>query len=240
MNRRVPVFAVVALAASGALAACGSSPLSTPAPTSTTAPVQVTAVPSTTSVGTPTPTSTAAVASTPSPSTASSQGPATTPIPGSTLDPSLSDAGVVGRLVIPADTRNDYTGTHDIVGLASDASDCSYSLEGDEFTAVAWYDDAPNGMLHQMAVTVPADTVPSNDGELRAAISSGSVYADFVNETGFGSAYSGATSKGDGSSSSIDIVLHGNTLVFTFTGTTWDKIDFSGQMMCAGMAHGGE
>jgi hypothetical protein len=150
----------------------------------------------------------------------------------------LSDAGVVGRLVIPQDTRNDFTGTHDIVGLESDSSQCSYSLDGDEFTAVAWYDAAPNGMLHQMAVTVAADEVPANDGEQRAAISNGSVYADFVSESGFGTAYTGATSKGDGSSSSINIVLDADTMVFTFTGTTWDKIEFSGQMMCSGMAGG--
>ena len=29
--------------------------------------------------------------------------------------------------------------------------------------------------------------------------------------------------------------MTGDTLVFTFTGTTWDGIDFSGQMMCANM-----
>lgn len=162
-------------------------------------------------------------------------GPITTPVPGSSLDPSLSDAGVVGRLTIPNDTRSGRTGTHEIVGLADDESNCGYSLEGDEFTAVAWYDAAPNGMLHQMAVTVGTDYVPANDGEQRAGISDGSVYADFGSETGFGTAYGGATSSNDGSSSTIDIVLTGHTLVFSVTATTWDGIDFSGQMICAGM-----
>jgi len=189
---------------------------------------------------TPTITPAAAATATALPSAGASTAPVTTPVPGSSLDPSLSDAGVVGRLVIPDDTRNDFTGTHDIVGLEADSSDCSYSLDGTEFTAVAWFDAAPDGMLHQMAVSVPADTVPANDGEQRAQINNGSVYADFATESGFGSAYSGATSKGDGSSSSIDIVLNGDTMVFSFTGTTWDKIDFSGQMICAGMAEGGE
>jgi len=158
----------------------------------------------------------------------------TTPVPGSTLDPTVSDAGIVGRLIISNDTRNDYTGTHDIIGLQADGSNCSVSLDGADFTAVAWYDAAPDGMLHQMAVTVPADTVPANDGEHRAAINNGTVYADFVSESGFGTAYSGAVGNGDGSSSSIDIVLIGKTLEFDFSGTTWDGIDFTGQMLCAG------
>ena len=164
--------------------------------------------------------------------------PIRTPIPGSTLDPSLSDAGVAGRITIPNDTRdanNNRTGTSEILGLADDGSDCDYSLDGTEFTAVAWYDAAPNGMLQQMAVTIGTDFLPANDGEQRMGITNGSVYADFVSESGFGTAYGGALSKGDGSSSSIDVAMTGTTLVFTFTGTTWDGITFSGQMMCTNM-----
>jgi hypothetical protein len=166
----------------------------------------------------------------------------TTPVPGSSLDPSLSDAGVVGRLTIAHDTRpdrigtDDHTGTSEILGRSADGSDCSFSLGGDDFTAVASYDDAPNGMLHQMAVSVSTDFVPANDGEQRAGVSDGRVYADFSSESGFGTAYSGdSTEETNGGTSTIDIERTGDTLVFTFTGTTWDEIDFSGQMMCSGM-----
>lgn len=220
--RRAPLVAASALACV-ALAGCASAQ-STPAPTTATTAAPIATVPP----AEPTPTLVAATA-TPAPT------PKTTIGPTGTLDPSLSDAGVVGRLVIANDTRNDFSGTHDIVGLAADSSGCSFSLEGDEFTAVAWYDAAPDGMLHQMSVSVPADETPANDGEQRAGIDDGSVFADFATHSGFGSAYGGATSKGDGSSSSIDIVVNGDTMIFSFTGQTWDGIDFSGQMMCAGV-----
>jgi hypothetical protein len=240
-------MAPLVVAAAALLAGCGASSQTTPTPTRTAAPpatiAVATAVASPSPFTAPTPPSTPSaqptfVEPTTSASAAASQAAVTTPVPGSTLDPSMSDSGVVGRLIIPNDTRNDFTGTHDIYGLEADGSNCSFSLDGNEFTAVAWYDDAPDGMLHQMAVSVPADTAPANDGEQRAAISNGSVYADFATETGFGSAYSGAISKEDGSSSSIDIALNGGTMVFTFTGTTWDDIAFEGQMMCSGMAGG--
>lgn len=175
---------------------------------------------------------------TPVESPAESQAPATTPVPGSSLDPSLSDAGVVGRVTLANDTRNGWTGTHEIIGLASDGSDCSYSTDGDEFTALAWHNSAPDGMIHQMAVTVPTDEMPSNDGEQRAGIADGRVYVDFVSASGFGTAYSGdATTEGAGSVT-LAVSQSGSTLTFTFTGATWDAIDFSGQMICAGM--GGE
>jgi len=177
-------------------------------------------------------------APTPDASHVPTSAPMRTPIPGSTLDPSLSDAGVAGRITIPDDTRdasNNRTGTSEILGLADDGSDCGYSLDGTEFTAVAWYDAAPDGMLHQMAVTIGTDYLPANDGEQRMGITNGSVYADFVSESGIGTAYGGALSKGDGSSSSIDAQMTGTTLVFTFTATTWDGIAFSGQMMCSNM-----
>jgi hypothetical protein len=239
--RRAPVLAVASVALAFALAACGNStPAATPATTTLLAATQqptLVSAPSATALTTPTPAPTAAPTIVPSiPASAElSMAPVATVVPGSSLDPSLSDAGIVGRLTIPNDTRNAFSGTHQIIGLAADSSNCGYSLDGNEFTAVAWYDAAPDGMLHQMSVAISTDFVPSNDGEERAAISDGSVYADFVTDSGFGTAYGGATSKGDGSSSSIDAKLTGDTLVFTFTGTTWDGIDFSGQMMCTGM-----
>jgi hypothetical protein len=76
-----------------------------------------------------------------------------------------------------------------------------------------------------------------NDGEQRAGISDGRVYTDFSSESGFGTVYSGdSTEETDGGTSAIDVERSGDTLVFTFTGTTWDDIDFSGQMMCTGMS----
>jgi hypothetical protein len=185
----------------------------------------------------------ASAAASPEASSGASQLPITTPVPGSSLDPSLSDAGVAGRFTIAADTRpdrigtDDHSGTSEILGVEADGSDCSFSFSGDEFTAVAWYDDAPNGMLHQLAVSVSTDFIPANDGEQRAGISDGRVYADFSSESGFGTVYSGdSTEESDGGTSTIDVERTGDTLVFTFTGTTWDDIDFSGQMACTGMA----
>jgi hypothetical protein len=171
-----------------------------------------------------------------------SRAPITTPIPGSSLDVTQSDAGVAGRLAIPDDTRDDrigtadHTGTSEILGRTSDGSDCSYSFDGDTFTAVAWYDAAPDGMLHQMAVSIPSDEMPANAGEQRSGISNGRVYADFASESGFGTTYSGdATEENNGGSSTIAAVLNADTLTFTFTGTTWDGVDFSGQMICTGV-----
>jgi hypothetical protein len=159
---------------------------------------------------------------------------APTTAPSASLDPSLSDAGVVGRVTISNDTRSGRDGTHDIVGVAADGSDCSLSWEGDEYTAVAWYDDAPDGMIHQMAVTIAADEVPDVDGESTMDITDGRVYIDFVSESGFGTAYSGdSTEEGEGSVT-IDVTRVGEGLVFDFhDGVTWDEVRFAGQMACA-------
>ena len=92
-------------------------------------------------------------------------------------------------------------------------------------------------MLQQMAVRVSTDFIPANDGEQRAGISDGRVYADFASESGFGTAYSGdSTEETNGGTATIDVERAGDTLVFTFTCTTWDDIDFSGQMMCSRMS----
>ena len=169
----------------------------------------------------------------------SSGEPATTPVPGSSLDPTLSDAGVAGRITIPNDTRNDWTGTHEILGRKADGSNCSPSFDGDTYGGVAWYDDAPNGMIHQMSVSIPIDEMPANDGEQRSGITNGRVAVDFVNDSGFGTLYSGdSTEESDGGSSTIDVVINGNTVTFSFTATTWDDIQFSGQLMCTGMQFG--
>ena len=52
-------------------------------------------------------------------------------------------------------------------------------------------------MLHQMSVTVPTDDMPANDGEQRNGITNGRVYADFVSESGFGTAYSADCHSGE-------------------------------------------
>jgi hypothetical protein len=155
--------------------------------------------------------------------------------PGSSLDPAASDAGVAGRLTIVDDTRGDRSGTHEIIGLAADGSGCSFSLTGDEFSAAAWFDGAPAGMLHQMALTIPTDTVPVNDGELRMAIPDGRFYSDFVSDSGFGTEYSSDPGQQGGGTLKVDARRSGNSLTLSFNGTTWDEIEFSGQMICSGL-----
>ena len=198
LTRRASVIAAALLGASAALAACTSAtPAATPrasAPVASTPLVTVPAAPSATLAASSTPaaSATASVPASAGASSAPSHLPITTLVPGSSLDPSLSDAGVAGRITIVDDTRperigtDDHTGTSEILGREADNSDCSFSLSGDDFTAVAWYDDAPSGMLHQMAVRISTDVIPANDGEQRAGISDGRVYADFSSESGFG------------------------------------------------------
>jgi hypothetical protein len=188
------------------------------------------------------PTAPATASASAAPSEAASQAPAVTIVPGSSLDVTQSDSGVAGRFTIANGVGEgslrpyDRTGTHEILGRDADGSDCSYSFSGDTFTAVAWYDDAPNEMLHQLTVVVPADEMPSNDGEQRAGIADGRVYADFSSDQAFGTAYSGdVNEESNGGTSTIDVVQKGDTITFSFSGTTWDKIDFSGQMICAGV-----
>ena len=233
--RRVSLTAATVLLLTALVAGCASTSPSPAAPsaTATTPASSAAAIPPPTAstapatlIATPT-TAASAVAS-----AGSSQLPIRTPVPGSSLDPALSDSGIVGRITMPNDARNGWSGTYEILGVAADGSECSYSLDGNEFTAVAWYASAPNGMLHQMSVTVPTDEMPANDGEQRAGITDGSVYADFVSDSGFGTAYTGAEAKGDGSTSKIDIGQSGILLTFSFSGSTWDQVDFTGQMMC--------
>jgi hypothetical protein len=84
-----------------------------------------------------------------------------------------------------------------------------------------------------------ADLGRCHSGERRRArgISDGRVYADFSSESGFGTVYSGDSDRGaNGGTSRIDVERSGDMLVFTFTGTAWDDIDFSAQMMCTGMS----
>ena len=153
--------------------------------------------------------------------------------PGASLDPALSDAGIVGRVTIANDTRDDRSGTHDIVGVAADASDCAYSFDGDEFIAVAYNEDVANGAVRQMSVTVPTDSMPANDGEQRIDISNGSAFVDFMSETGVGTSYTGAAERDEGTST-IDVTVSGDLVIFDFEAATGDDITFAGQLVCQG------
>lgn len=258
--RRAPLLATAAFAATAALAGCMSvTPAATPPATvgAPTAAATAAATQQPSAALTPAPTTTAAPTATPvasvpastEPSAGASSEPTsgavTTPVPGSSIDVTQSDAGIVGRLTIEDDTRpqrigtDDHTGTSEIIGRADDGSSCDFGF-GDDFNAVAWYNDAPNGMLHQMSISVPVDEMPANDGEQRAGITDARMYADFVSESGFGTAYSGDSTEADnGGSSKMDISFDAGTLTFTFTGTTWDDIAFSGQLICSGVDLGG-
>lgn len=152
------------------------------------------------------------------------------PSPGVSLDPALSDAGVVARVTLPDDTRGGRTGTHLIVGQASAGSDCSVSFEGDEFTAVAWVDDAEDGELTRLSVTVPAADVPEGIGATQDI--DGRVSFDFISASGVGTLYTGDSSGDDDGQSTINVARVGDLLVFDFSGLTWDDVAFNGQAMC--------
>jgi len=158
-----------------------------------------------------------------------------TAAPSGGLDPSLSDEGVVGRITITGDARRDESrdGTYEIIGGTADGFDssCGYSLD-DEFTAVAWDDDAPEGQIRQMAVTVAAANIPEGD-ETISGIEDGRVYTEFMSENFFGTAYSADAADDDRTSVTVDVTRIGDGLVFDYTGLTWDQVEFTGQMACA-------
>lgn len=152
------------------------------------------------------------------------------PSPLPALDPALSDAGVVALVTLPNDTRGGRTGTHLIVGERAAGSDCSTSFDGTEFTAVAWVDDAANGQLARLSVTVPATDVPAADGATGDI--DGRVSFDFMSESGFGTLYTGDSSEDGEGRSMIDLIRAGDLLSFVFEGTTWDDVAFAGQALC--------
>jgi len=155
--------------------------------------------------------------------------PTLAPLP--TLDPALSDAGVVALAALPDDTRGDRTGVHVIVGQRAAGSDCAASFDGEEFSVVAWVDDAAEGQLARLSVTVPAESVPAASGSVDDI--DGRVSFDFVSASGFGTLYTG-DSSGDGDGrSTIDVLRAGDVLTFTFEGVTWDEVTFSGLAICA-------
>lgn len=161
-----------------------------------------------------------------------SPAPSAAPSPAPSLDPSLSDAGIVGRATITNDSRAGRNGTYDIIGVAADSS-CGISFEGDEVIAVAANYDAPEGQLRQMSVNVPREDVPAEDGQTTSGITDGGASFDFVSQSGIGTQYSGNAADDERTSSTIAVTRHGTGLAFDFTGTTWDAIPFSGQLICA-------
>lgn len=163
------------------------------------------------------------------PSTAPSSGP--TSEPGASLDPSLSDAGIVARVTITNDTRGGRDGTHDIIGVDADGSECSGAFE-DDYVVVAWYDDAPIGQIHRFSVSVAHADVPAEDGST-TDIEDGGVSFDFVSESGFGTQYTGNATRENEGSATIDVTRAGTSLTFDFEGVTNDGVNFAGQMICS-------
>jgi hypothetical protein len=174
-------------------------------------------------------------ASTPAPSAApASQAPSAEPTagPGASLDPALSDAGIVARVTISNDTRGGRDGTHDIIGVADDGSECSGAFEEPEYIVIAWYDDAPIGQIHRFGVSVGADDVPDGDGAV-TGIDDGGVSFDFVSESGFGTQYTGNATRENEGSVTIDVTRTGPVLSLDFEGVTNDGVNFAGQLICS-------
>lgn len=183
----------------------------------------------------PAPIVTASPAGSAAPSTPPSNAPATnapTTGPDGSLDPSLSDAGIVARVTISNDTRGGRDGTHDIIGLAEDGSECSGAFEEPEYIVVAWFDDAPNGQIHRFGITVAATDVPAADGST-TDVENGGVSFAFASESGLGTQYTGNATRENEGSVTIDVTRAGTSLAFDFEGVTSAGVNFVGQMICA-------
>jgi hypothetical protein len=155
-----------------------------------------------------------------------------TPAAGASLDPSLSDAGIVARVTITGDAAyGKRDGTYDVIAVDDDGSECSPSFEGDEFIAVAWYDDAPIGQIHRFGISVDAADIPADEGTA-TDVEDGRVSFDFVSETGIGTQYTGAAADDDGFVT-LDITRSADAITFDFDGQTYVGVQFSGQMICA-------
>jgi hypothetical protein len=152
--------------------------------------------------------------------------------PGGSLDPSLSDAGIVARVTITNDTPGGRDGTHEIIGLEADSSYCLPDLGDPTYTAVAWYDDAPIGKIHRFSVSVPSADIPTEDGSTMG-IEDGGVSFDFVSASGFGTQYTGAAGRPNEGSSTINVTRSGDSLTLDFEGETYVGVTFAGEMICA-------
>ena len=165
------------------------------------------------------------------PTTRASAPPNPTAPPLATLDPSRSDAGVFGRVTIDNDTRADRNGVYDIYGVDDDGSECSGAFEEPDYIVVAYDEDAADGYLRQLGVSVAAADIPEEDGIIYG-IANGGVSFDFASETGFGTTYSGNSTRENQGSSTIDVTRSGAGLVFDFTGVTYDAVTFTGTLVC--------
>lgn len=144
------------------------------------------------------------------------------------LDPALSDVGVVGCVTLANDLAGSRDGTYDIIGVAADASSCSVSFDGSEFTAVAQNQSVPAGAVSRLSVTVPTSSMQQVEGG--AADISGRVRFDFAGADP-GSTYTGDASQDDGQST-IAIEWTAGRLTFDFTGVTAADAVFSGKVVC--------
>ena len=167
----------------------------------------------------------------PGPTTAPTQVPsmATNAPPIASLDPSTSDAGVVAWVTVSNDARGGRDGTYEIAGRGADGSECALDPEGDEFTLVAWKDDAPDGQLLRLSVTIPQAQLSAGGG---SRTTDGRVSFDFVSQSGFGTLYTGdARGDNEGRSSIAASRPYGQRL-FDFEGMTYDGVAFAGQAAC--------
>lgn len=204
--------------------ACGGGGQPTPAPTQ-----QPTSASTATPGATPT-TAAPTDAATATPDTTPSVAPSATS--GASLDPSQSDAGIAATVTLTNDTRGGRDGTHEIYAVADDGSECSGSFEEPDFIVVAWYDDAPDGMIHRFGISVAAEDVPTADGTT-TDVADGGVSFDFVSPSGIGTQYTGNATRENEGSSMIDITRSGSMLTFDFEGVTNDNVNFAGQFVCA-------
>lgn len=152
---------------------------------------------------------------------------ATPPATTCNLEPALSDAGVVGCVTLADDLVGGRDGGYDIVGVAADASSCSFSSDGSEFTAVAQNQSVPTGKVSRLSVTVPAGSMQQAAGSADIA---GRVSFDFAGAV-LGSTYTGDASQDDGHST-IAIAWAAGRLTFDFTGVTAANAVFSGKVVC--------
>lgn len=194
----------------------------------------------TTGGGSPTPTTgaTSAPSSVPStlPSTAPTSAPTDAATPGASLDPSQSDAGVVGMATVDGDQRADRDGTYGIVGVDADGSSCETNFEGDQFLVSAADESAPNGQIRSIFVNVPVDAVPDTDGASSAPIRDQRAGFDFASDQFAGTLYVGEPADDARTTMSITVSRADDNLVFAFAGTTWDGVAITGTMACASAA----
>lgn len=149
-----------------------------------------------------------------------------------TLDPSRSDAGIYGRIILSDDPRADRDGVYDIYAVDDDGSECSGAFEAPNYTVVAYVDDAPDGQLRRLGITVAAEDIPDTNTTFED-ITGGGVSFDFASETGFGTTYSGNSTRQNEGSSTISVVRDRASLRFEFEGKTYDGARFTGEFLCA-------